>query len=114
MNFQQFAKVIEDLRKTNEVVDACEKGYIKVDLFSAHNQLIADLLEAIYEPDAITYVLYEWLLGNRGPLVQTLPDGTELRHDLTTVHDVWKVMEMYKVGNIPTELNNDSAVDSIE
>lgn len=114
MNFQQFAKIIEDLRKTNKVVDACEKGYIKTGIFSAHNQLIADLLEAIYEPDAITYILYEWLLGNREPLIQTLPDGTELRHELTTVHDVWKAMELYKVGNMPTELNEDNTVDNIK
>lgn len=108
MNFNQFAKIIEDLRATNEVVQACDK-YIKACVFAKHNILIADLLESMYQADAISYILYEWLLGNREPLRQTLPDGTEVIHELKTVHDLWKVMEMYPASDV-----EENFVDSVD
>lgn len=113
MRFEQFAKIIEDLRATNELVDTCSR-YLKPALFEKHNALIADLLEGIYYPDAISYILYEWLLGNRSPLEQTLPDGTKVIHELQTIHDLWKVMEMYRADSdiMPSELNYNKVVDS--
>ena len=113
MKFEQFAKIIEDLRATNELVDTCSR-YLKPALFEKHNALIADLLESIYCPDAISYILYEWLLGNRSPLEQTLPDGTKLVHELQTVYDLWKVMELYRAdsNSMPSELKEQAVVDS--
>ena len=113
MKFEQFAKVIEDLRATNELVDTCSK-YLKPALFEKHNTLIADLLEGMYYPDAISYILYEWLVGNRSPLEQTLPDGTKVVHELQTIYDLWKVMELYRVDSdsMPSELKEQEVVDS--
>lgn len=96
MNYKQFKDIIILLEDTSKVVDKASK-YVHVSLFEKHNRLISALLEKIYEPDAISFILFEWLTGNKSELHQTLEDGTVIVYPLETMEDLYRVMEMYKV-----------------
>ena len=95
MNYAQFRKIITLLEDTSKVVGKASK-YVQESIFNKHNLLISTLLESIYESDAITYILYEWLTGNKSELNVTLEDGTKIVYPLDTMEDLYKVMEMYK------------------
>lgn len=108
MNYEQFVKIVNSLQEVSKQVNKTT-GIIQQSFFNKHNLLVSNLLEAIYQPQAITYILYEWLIGNRSPLTVT-HDGVEVIYPLNTVHDVWVAMEMYpateEIKNLTIEVDN--------
>ena len=97
MNLDQFKTIIELLEETSNTVNKASK-YVHASLFNKHNTLISALLETIYTPEAITYILYEWLTGNKSELRVKVDEDTTIIYPLNTVEDLYKAMELYKVN----------------
>lgn len=95
MNYEQFKQVVTLLEKTSSVVNDASK-YVNMSTFEAHNLLVSTLLETIYEPDAVAYILYEWLIGNKNELTVTSKDGTSIVYPMETLEDLYRAMELYK------------------
>lgn len=95
MKYTKFKEIILLLRQSSNVVDKSTK-YVQTNLFDEHNKLISSLLEAIYEPAAVSNILYEWLIGNTSPLRVTV-EGVTVSYPLKTMKDLYRVMEMYKL-----------------
>lgn len=96
MKYSQFKDIILLLKSSSDVVDKSSK-YVHTDIFEEHNKLISALLEAIYLPDAVSNILYEWLIGNKSPLQVTVDENCIISYPLETMEDLYKVMEMYKL-----------------
>ena len=53
-------------------------------------------LSDIYEQEAIQFILFEWLAGNKSDLRVPINTDTVVIYPLETVEDLYKVMELYK------------------
>ena len=95
LNLAQFKKVVTLIVESTKEVEDCKK-YIKEKVFDKHNELVYTLLESIYDEKALSYILYEWLLGNTSPLKVKIDENTELIYEVETIEDLWKAMELYK------------------
>lgn len=95
MKFESFKQVIKDLKESHEVASMLY-DFIRPEVFESHNRLIVNLLDEIYGEYITSYILYEWLSGNKSPVVYTGNDGVQVTYPVKTVYDLWKVMERLK------------------
>lgn len=93
MSFDEFKEIILLLYETSNKTDKATK-FVRTDLFDSHNKLISTLLEKIYEPEAVSFILYEWLIGNKSELKVTTEENT-IVYPLDTIEDLYQVMQMY-------------------
>lgn len=98
MKFKDFKKIYETLVICHSKM---EKYYdvLKIDeVWNEHNEAITLLLEQIYEKTAITFILDEWLDGNRSPITyKDRETGAVIEVPLNTLEDLWKAMETYRL-----------------
>lgn len=102
MKFESFKQVIKDLKESHEVASMLY-DFIRPEVFESHNRLIVNLLDEIYGEYITSYILYEWLSGNKSPVVYTGNDGVQVTYPVETVYDLWKVMERLKEPGVKME-----------
>lgn len=99
MKFERFKYLVSGLKACYDKMD---KYYnvLKIDeVWDDFNKMITFLLEEVYQPQAIEYILDEWLRGNKEPIRYKLEDGTELEKPVSTLRQLWSVMETYRLDS---------------
>lgn len=96
LKLEQFKDMVALLQETFKVSSKAGK-YIKSSVFSPFDKLIMMLLGNIYEQEAIQFILFEWLNGNKSPLTVPIDEQTTVVYPLNTVEDLYKAMEIYKL-----------------
>lgn len=94
MLYKDFKNIVDLLKRAVRVQDRC-KDILQPNLFDEHNQLITELLLQLYNKYAVTYVLNEWLCGNKNPIIFTDNEGNTIETPMNTVHELWNAMEVY-------------------
>ena len=69
---------------------------IKQSVFTPFDKLIMIYLSDIYMQDAIQFILFEWLAGNKSALRVPIDTDIVVTYPLETVEDLYTVMELYK------------------
>ena len=92
MNFEDFKKMIELEQETHETSQKLY-DYIRPEIFEPFWKLSTHLLKQIYTKAGIEFIYYEWITGNKSPLIED--DGTKVPID--TVEQLYEVMEGYRI-----------------
>lgn len=94
MLFKDFKNIVELLKASVKAQEKC-RDILQPSIFEEHNELITALLLQLYNEYAVTYILNEWLCGNKTPIIFTNNEGTTVEIPMNTVRELWKAMEAY-------------------
>lgn len=94
MSFKKFQQLIEYLRGYHETVDSVG-NILQPHIMENPSRLISFLLIEIYGEHAVSYVLDEYLRGNRTPVVFK-KNGVSVSEPCSSIKELWVLMEKLK------------------